>query len=221
MRHQLELHSNFGFLLQFLLSPFHYNNAGSKLDHPALDVLRTSPYATCYTHSWMPCLSTGWRLVRVHRRAVQLATCTMLHAMPTLQVDAPYFGMPARGCNSSTPKLRKCQNASPHPVSWRDDSSSGCTVELCNMLHAPHYMLHPLCRWMPQILGWRLAGCAAKLCKCNTHQALPCKCNRQLATCFAHSTSGCPVFRQDDGSRAAPSSHADAICNSLCALPTP
>src|SRR5437016_6331687 len=39
------------------------------------------------------------------------------------------------------------------PVSGRDDGSSGCTVELCNLLHAPCHLLCPLCRWMPGILG--------------------------------------------------------------------
>src|SRR5258708_5152978 len=84
MRHQLELHSNFGFLLQFLLSPSHYNNAGSSsigratnitlchMLHPLLDALsldgmtarRGAPssratcymhHATCYAHSAVGC----------------------------------------------------------------------------------------------------------------------------------------------------------------------
>jgi hypothetical protein len=68
------------------------------------------------------------------------ATCTMLNSLPTLQVDAPYFGMPACGCNSSTPEpMMLHHSVSGCPVSWRDDGSSGCTVEPCNMLHAPCY----------------------------------------------------------------------------------
>jgi len=123
------------------------------LDHPALDVLQTSPYGTCYTHS-------------------------------------------TSGC----------------PVSRRDDGSSGCTIELCNMLHAPRYMLCTLCRWMPRISGCRLAGATPVLLSrgCFTHSASGCPiswrddgssectvelCNMLHAPCYTHSAGGCPRFR--------------------------
>jgi hypothetical protein len=114
------------------------------LDHPVLDVLQTSSYATCYTHS-------------------------------------------TSGC----------------PVSRRDDSSLGCTVKPCNMLHAPHYMLCPLCRWMPHILGCRLTG------------ATPVLLSRG---CFTHSASGCPISWWMTARRGAPSSCA--TCYMHHAMPT-
>jgi hypothetical protein len=133
------------------------------------------------------------------------------------------------------------------PVSRRDDGSSGCTVELCNLLHAPRYMLCPLCRWMPRISGCRLAGATPVLPSRGNakmlHHTLSlggmtarrgapsscATCYMHHATCYAHSAGECPRF-WDDGSRGAPPSranatrtkhcHANAIGNLLHASPT-
>jgi hypothetical protein len=93
------------------------------------------------THSASGCLVTR-RDDSSSGCTVELCEGYMHHAkfLPTLQVDAPYFGMPACGCNSSTPKPRMLHHSvSGCPISWWDDGSSGCTVEPCNMLHAPCY----------------------------------------------------------------------------------
>ena len=79
------------------------------------------------------------------------------------------------------------------------------------MLHAPCYMLCPLCRWMPRISGCRLAGATPVLPSrgCFTHSASGCPvswrddgslgctvepCNMLHAPCYAHSAGGCPRF---------------------------
>ena len=128
-------------------------------------------------------------------------TCYEYHplpyATPTLLMDASSLnGMIAhRGAPSSCTTCymhhATCYSHSANGclVSRRDDGSSGCTaVEPCNMLHAPQYMLCPLCRWMPCISGCCLAGATSVFL------------SRGNATCFTHSASGCPVSWRDDGS---------------------
>jgi len=109
----------------------------------------------------------------------RISGCQLMGATPVL---------PSQGCFT--------HSASGCPVSWQDDGLSGCTVEPCNMLHAPHYMLCPLCRWMPCISGCWLVGATP---------VLPSR------GCFTHSASGCPVSWQDDGS----SGCTVELCNML------
>ena len=154
------------------------------LDHPALDMLQTSPYGTWLATTTLPVDALSLDGMMAHRGApLSCATCNMHHATPTLQVDAPDFGMMTRGVH--------CQ--------------------AMQMQHTPSTMHHPLFMWMPHCsVGWQLTGCTIE----------PCKGNRQLTTCFAHSASGCPVSQQDDSLQAALLSHADSICNLLHASPT-
>jgi hypothetical protein len=97
-----------------------------------------------------------------------ISGCRLAGATPVL-LSRGYLTHSASGC----------------PITQRDDGSSGCTVESCNSLFAPRYMLCPLCRWMPRILGCQLTG------------ATPLPLSRE---CLAHSASGCPVAQRDDGS---------------------
>jgi hypothetical protein len=100
------------------------------------------------------------------------------------------------------------------PVARREDGLSGCTVEPCNLLSAPRYMLCPLCRWMPV---FRDAGLRVQLQYPRAEDASPtlpvdapslggmtarwgapsshATCYLHRATCYAHSAGGCPVFR--------------------------
>ena len=129
------------FSCSFLISPTHYNNAGSSsighatnitlchMLHPLLDALSLdgmtdrrgapSSCATCY----MLCPLCRWM--------PRISGCRLAGATPVL---------PSRG-------TAKCftHSASGCLVFWRDDGSLGCTVEPCNLLYAPRYMLRPLC----------------------------------------------------------------------------